>query len=387
MPWKETCTMDLKMRMIGDYLNEDYTISDLSEIYGVSRMTIYKWVERYQQEGAVGLVEHATAPKNHPNATPLATARDIVAFKLKHTNWGPKKVMYWLEQNYPQRRWPAVSTAGDILKRAGLVKPRQIRHRTPPYTQPFQECSQPNSVWSADYKGQFRTGNHRLCYPLTISDNYSRYLLCCHGLPHPTHEATKPLFEAVFRQYGLPAALRTDNGEPFASTGLGGLSRLSVWLIKLGIKHERITKGHPQENGRHERMHRSLKEATAKPPKENIKQQQRAFNAFIPDYNCQRPHESLGMQTPASFYTPSYRPYPRKLPEITYHGDYIVREVRHNGEIKWKGDFIYISQSLAGEPIALKQKDESLWEIKFSDYPLGMLDESSMKIFSMPLPG
>lgn len=387
MPWKETCTMNLRIRMIGDYLSRNYTISELSELYGVSRMTIYKWIERYQEKGYVGMVDHSPVPLHYPNATPLATARDIVAFKLKHTNWGPKKVVFWLEQHYPEKQWPAVSTAGAILKRAGLVKPRHMRRRTPPYTRPFQECNQPNSVWSADYKGQFRTGDHRLCYPLTISDNYSRYLLCCHGLPHPTHEATKPLFETVFQEYGLPAALLTDNGEPFASTGLGGLSRLSVWLIKLGIKPERITKGHPQENGRHERMHRSLKEATAKPPQENIKKQQKAFNAFIQDHNHQCPHEALGMQTPASIYIPSFRPYPRKLPEITYHGDYIIREVRHNGEIKWKGDFIYISQILAGEPIALRQRNEYQWEIKFGDYPLGILDESSMKIISMPLTG
>lgn len=387
MPWKETCTMDQKMKMIGDYLSEDYTTSDLSKIYEVSRMTIYKWIKRYQKEGVMGLIEHSTAPTNHPNTTPLLTAREVVAVKLKHISWGPKKVIVWLKQHHPERSWPAVSTAGDILKRAGLVKSRQMRHRTPPYTYPFQDCYQPNSVWSADYKGQFRTGDYKLCYPLTISDNYSRYLLCCRGLPHPTYEATKPLFEAVFKQYGLPAALRTDNGEPFASIGLGGLSRLSVWFIKLGIKHERITKGHPQENGRHERMHRSLKEAAAKPPKDNIKQQQRVFNAFIPEYNQQRPHESLGMQTPASIYIPSLRPYPSKLPEITYHGDCIVREVRHNGEIKWKGDFVYISQALAGEPIALKQMNNYQWEIMFSTYSLGILDEAAQKIIPMPLTG
>jgi putative transposase len=387
MPWKETCAMDQKMKMIGDYLTGEFTISDLSEMYAVSRITIYKWIERYQEKGAMGLLDWPTAPKHHPNATSLEIARHVVEIKLKHPAWGPKKVVVWLEQHYPDVKWPAFSTASNILKHEGLVKPRQLKHRTPPYTQPFQECNRPNAVWSADYKGQFRTGDNRLCYPLTITDNYSRYLLCCRGLYRPTYEATKPWFESVFKKYGLPAAVRTDNGEPFASTGLGGLSRLSVWFIKLGIKHERIRKGHPQENGRHERMHRSLKEATAKPPKENLKQQQRAFNVFQPDFNMARPHEALEMQTPASIYMPSLRLYPVKLPEITYHGDYIIREVRHNGEIKWKGDFIYISQALVGEPIALKQRNAYQWEIRFSTYPLGILDETAMKIFSMPLTG
>lgn len=379
--------MDQKIKMIGDYLTEEYTINDLSEMYEVSRMTIYKWIERYQKEGAMGLLDRSKAPISHPNATTLATARDIVAVKLKYPSWGPKKVIVWLEQHHPEIQWPAFSTASGILKGEGLVKPRQMKRRTPPYNHPFQECYRPNAVWSADYKGQFRTGDNRLCYPLTVSDNYSRYLLCCRGLPHPTYEATKPWFETVFKQYGLPAALRTDNGEPFASIGLGGLSRLSVWFIKLGIKHERITKGHPQENGRHERMHRSLKEATAVPPKDNLKQQQKAFNVFVPDYNHERPHEALGMQTPASIYTPSLRPYPSKLPEVTYHSDYIVREVRHNGEIKWKGDFVYVSQALAGEPIALKQKNDYQWEIRFRTCSLGILDEATMKIYSLPLTG
>jgi transposase InsO family protein len=376
--------MDQKVALVRDYYSAEYTVDELSEIYEVSRMTIYKWIKRYREEGDKGLFDRSRAPLSHPNATPLATARNIVAVKLKHRSWGPRKVMAWLTQHYPDRQWPACSTTGDILERAGLVKPRRRKRRTPPYTQPFQECCRPNAVWSADYKGQFRTGDNRLCYPLTISDNYSRYLLCCRGLHHPTYEATKPCFEAVFKQYGLPEALRTDNGEPFASVALGGLTRLAVWFIKLGIKPERITRGHPQENGRHERMHRSLKEATAVPPQRNLQRQQKAFDTFVPDYNQERPHEALGMQTPASHYTPSLRPYPRQLPEIVYHGDYIVRRVHPNGEIKWKGDTVYVSQALAGEPVALKQKQDYQWEISFSTYPLGILDEVTMKIYSLP---
>lgn len=385
MPWKETCAMDQKIQMIGDYLSGEYTITRLSEMYEVSRKTIYKWVRRYESEGPSGLEERSTAPRSHPNATPLGTAREIVATKLRHRKWGPKKVIAWLEEHRPGERWPAASTAGEILKREGLVLPRRKRRRTPPYTESFIECNRPNAVWSADFKGQFKTGDGKLCYPLTITDNKSRYLLCCRGLNRPTFEETKPWFEWAFKEYGLPEAIRTDNGAPFASVGLGGLTKLSVWFIKLGIRPERIELGHPEQNGRHERMHRSLKESTANPPRGDIKFQQVAFDEFVREYNLERPHEALEQKTPASLYQPSFRPYPAEIPKIEYAHDVIVRKVRHNGEIKWKGKLIYVSEALAGEPIALKRKDEHLWEIRFSFYSLGVLNELVGRI--IPLPG
>jgi putative transposase len=380
MPWKETCAMDQKIQLIGDYLDRSYSITRLSKIYEVSRNTIYKWIKRYKQGGNEGLTTRTRAPLRHPNATSLETSREIVNLKMKHQYWGPRKIVCWLKQHYPERSWPAVSTASNILKQTGLVNPRKRRWKTPPYTQPFQECLGPNLVWSADYKGQFKTADGQLCYPLTITDNYSRYLLGCQALRHPNYNGSKPVFEAIFKKYGLPAAIRTDNGAPFASTGLGGLSRLSVWFIRLGIKPERIAAGQPQENGRHERMHRSLKEATAKPPKGNHREQQKAFRAFIAEFNNERPHEALGMRTPASYHKPSLRSYPKQLPGITYHGNYLIRQVRHNGEIKWKGERVYVSQALAKEPVALKPKGEHLWEIYYSSYLLGILDELDMQI-------
>ena len=380
MPWKGTCAMNQKVKMIGDYLSKDYTISQLSEMYEVSRKTIYKWTGRYRTEGPAGLEEKSKAPRSHPTATPLRVAREIVAAKLSHERWGPKKVLAWLDAHHHGERWPAPSTIGDILKREGLVRCRKRKRRTPPYTQPFQEVTRPNAVWSADFKGQFRTGDGKLCYPLTISDNYGRYLLLCGGLSHPTYEQAKPCFEEAFKQYGLPEAIRTDNGVPFASVGLGGLTKLSVWFIKLGIRPERIEPGHPEQNGRHERMRRSLKEATANPPKRDIKEQQRAFDDFAQEYNDERPHEALGQKTPASCYRPSLRPHPVKVPKVEYHGDVIVRQVRHNGEIKWRGELIYLSQALAGEPVALKQTGGHLWEVRFSSYPIGTLNELTSKI-------
>ena len=375
--------MDQKMKMVGDWLSEEYTITQLSELYEVSRKTIYKWIGRYQMEGATGLEERSRAPRGHPNATPLAVAREIAATKLRHDKWGPKKLVAWLEGHRPEQTWPAASTAGEILKREGLVKPRRRKRRMPPYLEPFNDGQRPNTVWSADFKGQFRTDNGRLCYPLTIADNFSRYLLCCRGLSRPTFEESRPWFERVFKQYGLPEAIRTDNGAPFASLGPGGLSKLSVWFIKLGIRPERIEPGHPEQNGRHERMHRSLKEATAKPPRSDIEEQQKAFDEFALEYNLERPHEALGQKTPACFYRPSLRPYPARMPKVEYHGDVIVRQVRHNGEIRWKGELIYLSEALAGEPVALKQKGEHLWEIRFSFHPLGVLNELTGKV--MPL--
>jgi len=383
MPWKETCAMDQKIQMIGDYISQEYTITGLSQMYEVSRKTIYKWIERYQLEGYSGLTEKSKAPRSHHNATPVEVAMEIVATKLRYQKWGPKKIIAWLEGHHPGERWPAVSTAGDILKREGLVITRKRKHKTPPYTKPFNECTRPNAVWSADFKGQFRTGDGKLCYPLTISDNYSRYLLLCRGLNHPTYGEAKPWFEKVFQEYGLPEAIRTDNGAPFASVGLGGLSRLSVWFIKLGIRPERIEVGHPEQNGRHERMHRSLKEATVSPAKRDIEEQQRAFDGFAQEYNDERPHEAVDMKTPASLYRRSLRPYPARIPEVAYHGDFVARHIRYNGEIRWNGELIYVSEALAGEPVALRQKGEYLWEIRFSSYPLGILNALTRKV--MPI--
>jgi len=380
MPWKETCPMDQRIQMIGDWLRGEYTITELSELYWVSRKTVYKWIYRYGEEGVIGLEERSRTPGSHPNATHLEVVSKIVATKLYHQKWGPKKVIAWLKNHYPDKRWPAVSTASEILRREGLVKPRRKRHRTPAYTEPFLGCDRPNAVWSTDFKGQFRAGDRRLCYPLTITDNCSRYLLGCHGLVRPTYEETRPWFEWTFREYGLPEAIRTDNGVPFASVALGGLSRLSIWFIKLGIRPERIEPGCPEQNGRHERLHRTLKESTACPPQKNLQEQQRAFNRFVYEYNFQRPHEALGQKTPASAYKPSCKPYPVRIPSVEYDSDVIVRQVRHSGEIKWKGNLIYVSEALVGEPVGLTQIEDHLWEVRFSFHYLGILDELKGKI-------
>jgi putative transposase len=384
MPWKETSAMGNRIQLVSDWCKGEYSIVELGEIYGVSRKTVYKWLERYEHEGPGGLEERDRAPLRHPNATPAEIADMIVKAKLIRQRWGPKKLLARLEQMHPDMTWPALSTASEILRRHGLVKHRLKRHHTPPYTEPFKSCNEPNAVWSADYKGQFRLGNGKLCYPLTITDNYSRYLLGCWALERPSYEQTQPWFEWSFREYGLPYAIRTDNGTPFASVAVGGLSRLSVWFIKLGIIPERIEPAQPQQNGRHERMHRTLKEAAVSPPRDNFPQQQRVFGRFVTEFNQERPHEAIGQQVPASIYRPSFRRYPAKIGRVEYDGNIVVRHVHTNGCMKWNGELIYVSENLSGEDVGLRRISEYDWEIRFSFHHLGIFDETHRNIRLSP---
>jgi transposase InsO family protein len=372
--------MDQRIQLIGDWLKGEYNITELSEACEVSRKTIYKWLARYKAGGLAAFDERSCAPLTHPNATPPETVSSLIGTRLKHKNWGPKKIIAWLEQHHPETSWPVPSTAGSLLKKEGLIKDRHRKRHTPPYTEPFGECNRPNDVWSIDYKGQFRTQDGKYCYPLTLTDNYSRYLLLCRGLLHPNYEETRPLLEWAFREYGLPYGIRSDNGAPFASVGLGGLSPLSVWLIKLWIRPERIEPAHPEQNGRHERMHLTLKQETTRPPGANLEKQQEIFDAFREEFDNERPHEALEQEVPASLYVPSSRVFPKKLAKVEYETWVTVRQVRSNGCIKWKGGFIYVSEALVGEPVGLKQISESEWEMRFSFCPLGILEERIGKV-------
>jgi putative transposase len=380
MPWKETHVMDEKIRMISNYLSGEYTITELSRIHEVSRKTLYKWIERYEADQDAGLQERSRRPLAMPRATPPELVAEILASKSCHEHWGSRKLLAWLRSHQPGKRWPAASTTSEILKRHGLVHSRRKRHHTPPYSQPFLKSNQPNEVWCADFKGQFRLGAGDICYPLTLTDSYSRYLLGCWGLEHTAYLTTRPYFELAFREHGLPSAIRTDNGVPFASVGLGGLSSLAVWFIKLGICPERIEKGHPEQNGRHERMHRTLKSEAISPPRRNMKEQQRVFDRFRALYNDDRPHEALGQRTPASIYRSSALEYPAKLPEAEYPENFSVRQVKRGGGFKWRNQELYLSQALSGELIGLKEIDTGLRKIYFSFYPVGILDERTMRI-------
>ncbi len=384
MPWKETCVMDEKIKLMADRLSGEYTITDLSEKYQVSRKTIYKWIDRYQSEGSQGLQERSSAPLTRPRTTPTEIIDYILAAKTRHIKWGPRKLIVWLKNQYPDKRWPVASTAQSILKREGWVKTRHRRHHTPAYSEPFLQVKAANDVWCADFKGQFRLlGEQKLCYPLTITDSFSRYLLACQGFYHPTYANTRQQFEQVFQEYGLPRAIRTDNGVPFASVALGGLSSLAVWWVKLGIRPERIEPGKPEQNGRHERMHRTLKETTISPPRATLADQQRAFDRFKQEYNQERPHEAQGQKTPSVAYRPSSRQYPCKLSPISYPGDYLIRQVRIGGPIRWKGELVYVSKALVGEPLGLKQVEDQRWQVYYSFLPRGILDEGLGRIIPL----
>lgn len=379
MGWRTTTAMDQRVQFIGDWLRGRYRKAELCLAYGISRPTGDKWIQRYEREGLDGLKERSRAPHSHPARVTGAIQERIIETKLRHQAWGPKKVMDWLRRNDGGQSWPVDSTAGEILRRAGLVRPRRRRRRVPADPHPFGDCHEVNACWSADFKGDFCLGDGQRCYPLTISDNYSRYVLMCRALPQIPHDTVRPWFEWVFREYGLPVAIRTDNGPPFASQALGGLTRLSAWWIRLGIRPERIRPGQPAQNGRHERMHRTLGSGVY-PIQKTVAAQQDQFDRWLAEYNWERSHEALGRQTPGSVYRSSNRPYPLKLPAVEYGPGFVVRHVRHNGEIKWRGQLIYLSETLGQEPIGLKQVDQDRWEIYYSFHLLGQLDDRTSTI-------
>lgn len=379
MGWEETCAVSERMKFVLS-VQEGRSVSEACRVAGVSRKTGHKWLARFEQGGVLALQDRSRAPHTLPHAVPLEIKAMLLEARQQHPSWGALKLLAWLERRHPEKDFPAASTVSELLKRSGLVKPRRRSGRTPPYSEPFVHAREPNAIWSADFKGQFRMGDSRYCYPLTLSDGFSRYLLVCRGLLHPATEAVWPWFERAFREYGLPLAIRTDNGSPFASRGLGGLSRLSAWWVRLGIVPERIGLGAPQQNGRHERMHRTLKRDGVRPARANLAAQQRAFDRFRIEYNKERPHEALGQTPPAEHYRPSTRSYPSRAPKVHYPQDFAVRRVCHSGEIKWQGRFVYVSQVLAGEPIGLYQTDEDAWRVYYGALELGRLDTRQARI-------
>lgn len=382
MPWKESSVMDERMKFIGEWLTDTCSKSTLCSAYGISRPTGDKWIARYAASGAEGLLDHSSAPCRSPQATPVELCNRIIDTKLRFQHWGPRKVVDWLRRHEPTCAWPVDSTVGEILRKAGLVRPRDRRRRAVPSIHPFAPIVDVNQSWSMDFKGDFRLGNGCRCYPLTMSDNYSRYVLACQALERPSTQAVRPWCEWVFREYGLPVTIRTDNGSPFASLGLGGISQLSKWWIELGIIPERIAPGKPAQNGRHERMHRTLKHDGVAPIQTTISAQQRQFDRWQKEFNEERSHEALGRQTPASVHHLSPRPYPAKVKKVDYDSQTSIRHVRHNGQIRWRGELIYLSETLCQEPVGLKQVDETYWEIRYSFYLLGYLNSVKKNIIS-----
>lgn len=375
MPWQETDPVDQRSRFIDAYLAGGFSVTELCERAQVSRKTGYKWIERYDAEGRTGLRDRSRAPHRCPHRVDGPVADLILSARRKHPDWGPGKLLDWLAPRHPDVEWPAVSTAGDLLKRNGLIKRRRPRYRpdhpgvVPPVT------AAPNDLWTADFKGQFRTGDGRYCYPLTILDLHSRYLLTCHGLRSTQSQTARPIFERAFREYGLPAAIRADNGVPFATTGLHGLSRLSVWWIRLGIMPQRILPAHPEQNGAHERMHKTLKRGAIRPPRGSLAAQQRAFTAYRTLYNEERPHDALDGATPSAQYRASGRVYPAQLPAIDYPGHFVVKRITDAGTFRFKDRLFFLSNALDNHQIGLEEVEDGLWSVHFCHLVLARIDE------------
>jgi putative transposase len=383
MPWLETDPMLERHHFVQDLESGHWTMTELCVRYGVSRITGYKWRDRYGQSGVGGLQDQSRAPRSCPHQTPDELVRLILDENGRY-GWGARKVLKRLRTRYPERAWPARSTIFDILERHGRVHSRRRRRRWKhPGAAPFNTTAS-NQIWTVDFKGQFLMRNGAYCYPLTIVDHFSRYLLCCHGLLDVCTEGVKPQFLRLFRKHGLPDAIRSDNGAPFASTGIHGLNRLNVWWLQLGITHQRITPGSPQQNGAHERMHKTLKARVTKPPAANLNLQQRVFNGFRQTYNEIRPHEALGDETPASRWTPSTRPYPERIAPPEYPGHLEVRRVSNCGAFRLHSGQYFLSQALNGEDIGLEQVEDDIWNILYYDVLLGRFDQRTKTITGAP---
>ena len=372
MPWRETRVSCERMKFVVAYDRKEQSMAELCRMYGISRKTGYKWVARWLAAGPSGLEDHSRAPHRQARRVSQEKVAAILAIRDRY-GWGPKKLRVLLEREHAEVTWPAISTIELILKDHGRVLPRKTRRRVPRQTQPLAHCVGPNAVWCCDFKGHFATGDGRRCYPLTITDGFSRYLIRCQGLTRSDLSSVRPIFTCAFRQYGLPRAIRSDNGPPFASRALAGLSRLSVWWIKLGIRPERIEPGKPQQNGRHERMHLTLKQSTASPPASTFRGQQRQFDAFLAEYNDVRPHEGLDMQTPASVYEASVREYPAREPQMHYPVAWRTRKVQARGEFYWSGE-VPLTEVLTGETIGLEPIDGRYWRVWFGPVWLGVFD-------------
>jgi len=384
MPWMETCLMEQRTRFVFEAQKAQLSISELCRQYGVSRKTGYKWLGRYGRDGLAGLSERSRAPLHTPHAMSEAVMASILALRKKHPTWGPKKLRARLAMLEPQTHWPAISSIGDLLAREGLVHRRRRRNRVPGVTRPFAPCRQANDLWCMDFKGWFLTGDGEKCEPFTLIDGSSRFLLRCQAVKRNDVHTVWPLLRACFYEFGLPMAIRSDNGPPFASVAAGRLSPLAVKLIKAGVLPDHIDPASPAQNGRLERLHRTLKQDTINPPARNRAAQNRRFQRFCKIYNQQRPHEALDMDVPQNRFRASLRRWSGRLRSPEYGADVIVRRVRSNGEIKWNGTLIYISCTLAGEPISLDEAEHGLWTLRFGPVLLGTIN--SKNLFCKPAP-
>lgn len=375
MPWQETSPMEQRLQFVREYKTELFTMTDLAAQYGISRKTGYKWLERYDADGIDGLRDHSRRPHQSPQAIDRELVETLMGLRRRHPRWGAKKLLAVAARRDARAEWPSRSTVCTWLHQHGLVRSRRPRARSPhPPAVPLAPVTRANDVWTTDFKGEFRTGDGVYCYPLTLRDGFSRFVLRCDGLLSRTVAATQQRFARAFAEYGLPDRIRSDNGGPFASPGLCGLSSLSVWWIRLGILPERIAPGHPEQNGSHEQFHRVLKADTARPPAPNCAAQQQRFRRFVREYNETRPHEALDNQPPTTRYAPSPRALPRRAPPVDYPGHMEVRLVASNGDVSWAGERLFIASALAGQYVAFEEVDDGLWTLHFATVALARYD-------------
>ncbi len=381
MPWRETSSMDQRLEFVREYETKLFTMTDLTTQYGISRKTGYKWLARYEADGALGLLDRSRCPHQSPQATDADLVDALVALRKRHPRWGARKLLAVAARQDRDAAWPSRSTVCDLLTARGLVAPRRRRDR-PVHApaSPLAPITAVNEVWTTDFKGEFRTGDRHYCYPLTLRDGFSRFVLRCDALLDRTYEVTRRRFERAFAEYGLPDRIRSDNGGPFASPGLWRLSRLSVWWIRLGIVPERIAPGHPEQNGSHEQFHSVLKAETARPPAPHLQAQQRRFARFCAEYNRDRPHEALADQPPASCYQPSRRRLPTRLLPLEYAGHLEIRRVSSVGCVSWDGRPQFLSSALAGEDVAFEEIDDGIWTVQFATIALARYDERHRSI-------
>jgi transposase InsO family protein len=373
MPFKETCRMEERIRMLSEYDTGNWSISDLCRRYGICRDTFYEWRKRREGHTAEWFMDHSHAPLHCPHRTEASISEAVISLRRRFPHLGPRKLRVVLGDQAPETCWPAASTIGDILKRVGLITPAKRRRRALDGRRSVTAVTAANDEWAADFKGWFRTRDNSRIDPLTLTDSHSRYLIEVR-IVRPTIEGSQPVFAAAFRRQGLPSAIRCDNGSPFGSTGAGGLTRLSAWWIKLGIEPHFIHPASPQENGRHERMHRTLKAQTSRPPAANATEQQGRFDTFRRHYNEERPHEALGQRPPHEVYTPSRREMPDRVEEPWYDADHQVRRVRSSGEIMWKGERVFVTEALVGELVGIAELETGDHVVRFCDRDIGLID-------------
>src|SRR3990172_5960160 len=379
MPWKGVTVSEERQRFLEDYRLNYYTVTDLADRFGISRKTAHKWIERFERSGHGGFLELSRRPHSSPSPTDPAIVKEILELRSAHPRWGPAILLDLLRKRHPRAHLPSVTTGARILARHGLVRPRRCYRRAHPGC-PKSIPQGPNDIWAADYKGQFRLKNVQYCFPLTVSDLASRYLLGVDAHPAISLEKTQQHFTRLFQEYGLPNRIRTDNGVPFDSSALARLSTLSVWFIKLGIYPELIEPGRPQQNAVHERMHRTLKQEATIPPASSLPAQQRKFDHFRQEFNELRPHQSLGMKRPAEVYQPSLRPLPTRLEAYDYPSHYLLRRVSRAGTIRVLRRQVFVSNTLQEDYVGLEEVDDGVYDLYFCFYQIGRYDLKQSRI-------